>query len=148
MGSGNQGRGVRVSVEKNIELVRLFSQEIINQGNMRLADQIIASNYLNHNPAPGQLPGLEGFKRSITSLRLAFPDLNETVEEVLADGDLVAVRATRRGTHEGTYMGVPGTSRPVTIPTMYFARVVDGRITDIWLNWDILGMLQQIGAFD
>jgi steroid delta-isomerase-like uncharacterized protein len=137
-----------MSIEQNKELLRRFSQEIINQGNMGLADQILAPNYLNHNPVPGQAPGLEGFKRSLTGLRMAFPDMKETVEVILAEGDLVSVRATRRATHEGTFMGVPGTHRPVTIPTMYFARVQDGKITDIWLNWDILGMLQQIGAFD
>jgi steroid delta-isomerase-like uncharacterized protein len=136
-----------MSAEQNKELLRHFSHEIINQGNMGVADQIIAPDYLNHNPVPGQAPGLDGFKRSIMSMRLAFPDLTETIEAMITEGDLVSVRATRRGTHEGTYMGIPGTHRPVTIPTMYFARVINGKITDIWLNWDILGMLQQIGAF-
>ncbi len=129
-------------------LLRRFSREIINQGNMAVAEEIIARDYINHNPTPGQVPGLESFKRTITNLRMAFPDLNETIETILAEGDLVSVRATRRGTHEGTYMGIPGTQRPVTIPTMYFARVSDGKIIDFWLNWDILGMLQQIGAFE
>jgi steroid delta-isomerase-like uncharacterized protein len=136
-----------MNTDQNKELLRRFSDEIINQGNMSVADQIIAPDYLNHNPVPGQAPGLEGFKRSITGMRMAFPDLTETIEAIVTEGDLVSVRATRRGTHEGTYMGVPGTNRPVIIPTMYFARVVNGKITDIWLNWDILGMLQQIGAF-
>jgi steroid delta-isomerase-like uncharacterized protein len=137
-----------MNIDQNKELLRRFSAEILNQGNMVVADQIIAPDYLNHNPVPGQAPGLEGFKRSITSMRMAFPDLTETIEAIIAEGDLVSVRATRRGTHEGTYMGVPGTNRPVIIPTMYFVRVVNGKITDLWLNWDILGMLQQIGAFD
>src|SRR5690242_219860 len=128
-----------MSIEQNKELLRRFSQEIINQGIMAAADHIIAPDYLNHNPVPGQAPDVEGFKRSVISLRLAFPDLTETIEAIVSEGDLVTVRATGRGTHEGTYMGVPGTGRPVTIPTMYFARVVDGMITDIWLNWDILG---------
>ncbi|HEY3344575.1 MAG TPA: ester cyclase [Anaerolineaceae bacterium] len=137
-----------MNIDQNKELLRRFSAEILNQGNMVVADQIIAPDYLNHNPVPGQAPGLEGFKRSITSMRMAFPDLNETIEAIIAEGDLVSVRATHRGTHEGTYMGVPGTNRSVIIPTMYFVRVVNGKITDLWLNWDILGMLQQIGAFD
>ena len=137
-----------MTIEDNKELLRRFSREIINQGNLDAAEEIIAPDYINHNPTPGQVPGLESFKRAVTNLRMAFPDLRETVEVILAEGDLVSVRATRRGTHEGTYMGVPGTQRPVTIPTMYFARVRNGRITDFWLNWDILGMLQQIGAFE
>ena len=137
-----------MTIEENKEIIRRFSREIINQGNMAVADEIMTPDYINHNPTPGQVPGLESFKRTITGLRMAFPDLKETIETILAEGDTVSVRATRRGTHEGTYMGVPGTQRPVTIPTMYFARIQGGKITDIWLNWDILGMLQQIGAFE
>lgn len=135
-----------MSTEQNKTVVRRFSEELISKGNMAVADELIAENYVNHNPIPGQMPGREGFKRSVAGLRTAFPDLHEAVEEMIAEGDRVVVRATRHATHRGAFMGVAPTGKHVTIPTMYILRVANGQITDAWLNWDMLGLMQQLGA--
>lgn len=135
-----------MSTEQNKAVVRRFSEELISKGNMAVADELIAENYVNHNPIPGQMPGREGFKRSVTGLRMAFPDLYEAVEDMIAEGDKVVVRATRHAIHRGAFMGVASTGKHVTIPTMYILRVADGKITDAWLNWDMLGLMQQLGA--
>lgn len=141
----NEG-SMTVSDEEHKALVRRFSEELISRGNYAVADELIAENYVNHNPIPGQVPGRAGFKESLALLRAAFPDLHESIEALVAEGDRVAVRATRHGTHRGPFMGLPATGKAVTVPTMYILRVVAGKIVEAWLNWDMLGLLGQLGA--
>jgi len=70
-------------------------EEVLNKGNMQVVDELIAPNFVEHDPFPGQAPGVEGLKQAMVALRQAFPDLHVTVDEMLSDGDKVVIRSTR-----------------------------------------------------
>jgi steroid delta-isomerase-like uncharacterized protein len=78
--------------------------------------------------------------------REAFPDLRATVEEIVEEGDRIAVRATFTGTHDGEFMGIPASGRTISIQAMDVVRVVDGRAAEHWGVTDVMGLMQQIGA--
>ena len=134
-----------MSTEETKAIARRFSQEILSKGDLSLADQLLDPNYVNHNPIPGQVPGIEGFKKSAMGLRAALP-FEETIEDLIAEGDKVVVRVVRKATHSGAFMGIPASGKQVTVPATYILRIVNGKITDAWLNWDLLGLMQQLGA--
>jgi len=125
-------------------VVRKF-YEVFNTGDLDAADGVVAVNYDNHS-VPGQRIGLEGFKQAVRSFRTAFPDLRITIEEELAEGDIVATRTLNRGTHRGEFQGIAPTGKPVTWGTHAFFRVADGKIQEAWGQWDQLGLLKQLGA--
>jgi predicted ester cyclase len=84
-------------------------------------------------------------------MRTAFPDVHFEIHDLLAAGEMVAFRATMTGTHTGTLNLIPGrsllaTGRRVSVPHMYFQRIVDGKTTDLWHLWNVPMMLQQLGA--
>jgi steroid delta-isomerase-like uncharacterized protein len=97
---------------------------------------------LNGNPPVD----LAGHQQMAAMFYGAFPDLRQDVEDAVADGDRVAVRFTARGTHEGPLMGVPPSGRPVAVSGIAVMRVADGRVAEVWEVFDLMGMLQQIGA--
>ncbi len=85
-----------VAPEDNKLLIRRLFEDVINTGDVDRADDLVAPDFVEHNPAPGQGPGLEGFKQVVAMLRSAFPDLIITINELIAEGDLVSVRLTAR----------------------------------------------------
>lgn len=121
-------------------------EELFNQGNLAVADAIVATDYDNHNPVPGETPGREGLKQFVAYLRSTFPDLHIAVEDQVAEGDKVTTRFTISGTQHGEFAGIPPTGRRVTVTALNIHRVVNGQIREGWLNWDALGMMQQLGA--
>ena len=129
----------------NKALLRRFFEEIYNQGYLRVADEIVAADYINHNPAPGEAPGREGFKAFVAYLRRAFADLQFTIEDQVAEGDKVVTRITIRGRQEGEFAGIPPTGKLVTVTAISIHRFADGQIQESWLNWDALGLVQQLG---
>jgi predicted ester cyclase len=76
----------------------------------------------------------------------AFPDLHLTIEDLIAEGDKVVDRQTARGTHQGTFMGIPPTGKQITVTAMNISRIVGGKIVEHWVELDTLGMLQQLGV--
>lgn len=109
--------------------------------------EIIAPSWTNHAPAFAWLPtGPEGFEQLVGFFRTAFPDLAITVEDLVAEGDLVAARYTIRGTHLGPLGDTPATGKPIEIQAMDLFRIVDGRVTDVWPVVDQLALLSQIGV--
>ena len=136
-----------MSTEANKALVRHFWEDHLNTGNATLCEKDFAPDAVNHDPnSPPVPPGPEGITQLITLYRTAFPDLTVSVEDMIAEGDEVAYRLTFRGTHKGGLMGKPATGRQVTYTGTGIDRVVNGTIAEMWLNFDALGMLQQIGA--
>jgi predicted ester cyclase len=91
-------------------------------------------------------PGYEGFRLRLQRLHKAFPDLHMEVEEVIAEGDLVAYRAILSGTHEGELMGMAPTNRSFSVQHMHFLRLRDGKASEHWATRDDLGMLRQLGV--
>jgi steroid delta-isomerase-like uncharacterized protein len=109
-------------------------------------DDLISEDLIDHNPAPGQPPGRDGFKFWAASARRAFPDLTGVVEDTVVEGDKVAARVTWRGTHHGEFVGVPGTGVSVEFTAFHLVRFSGGRAAEWWGTADLLGVTAQIGA--
>jgi steroid delta-isomerase-like uncharacterized protein len=132
--------------EQNKAIVRRAFEEPW-QGNLDVVDELIATQYIGHDPAnPEPLHGPEGVKEFISSYRAAFPDARITVEEQLAEGNLVATRWSGRGTHEGELMGVAPTGKKVTVSGLAISRLENGKIVEEFQNWDNFGLMKQLGA--
>ena len=134
-----------MSTEDNKALVRRFYEEVFNQRNLALVDHLFTTNHVFHNP-PTTLHGTEEFKQLLSVYITAFPDARFTVEEEIAEGEMVASRYTFRGTHQGELMGISPTGKQVTVTGMIINRIVNGKSEEGWLNFDALGMLQQLGV--
>ncbi len=107
---------------------------------------VTVPEFVDHNPSPGQGPGLEGITQSFAMLRNAFPDAQITVEDLVAEGDKVVARLSVHGTHQGEFMGIPPTGEQVTQTGIDIVRIVDGKAVERWGQFDDLGLLQQVGA--
>ena len=118
-------------------------EEVFNRGNFDVADELVADEFFNHE-AP-ESPGPEGFKATARWLREAFPDYHAELQECVVDGDLLAARLVVSGTHQGSFMGVPGTGRFFSVQHMHMYRVEDGKLTEHWACRDDLGQLRQLG---
>ena len=132
--------------QDNRSIVREFIEEVINQGRFDSAARYVWEDVVEQVPFPGQGPGLEGLKDVLRGMRTAFPDLYFGVEEHVAENDKVLTRFEWTGTHQGDFLGVPATSRPVKVWGMVIDRLQDGRIKDTRIIMDILGLMMQMGA--
>ena len=134
---------------ENEELVRRFVDEIVNGGNYDLAEELFAETYERHDPTMGEVDGERGpaaFVGAVEPMRAAFPDLEMTVEHVIAADDTVAFRAIERGTHEGEFMGIEPTGAEVEVAGIAIHRIEDGKVAETWAVWDVFGLLTQLGA--
>lgn len=114
---------------------------------MAVVDELIATNYIDHDKRPDLVArDPESFKQVVTMLLTAFPDLRVTIEDQIAEGDKVASRFTMRGTHKGEFMGIAPTGRQVTFTGIGIRRIAGGKLVEIWMNMDDLGMMQQLGV--
>jgi steroid delta-isomerase-like uncharacterized protein len=107
---------------------------------------VVAPDFLERDPFPGQQPGREGLKAVILMIRAAFPNLEWIVDEMVAEGETVASRFTWRGTHRGVFLGVPATGKQITVTGMVFDRVVEGQLVESQILMNTLGILTQLGA--
>lgn len=136
-----------MSAEESKTIARRYIEEFWSQGNLAVADEVIAPNYVVHDPGtPGRTGRPEGEKQVFAMYRTVFPDLRFTIEDVIGEGDRGVIHWTARGTHQGALLGVSPTGKPVTIPGISIVRIASGQIVEHWLNWDTLGLLQQLGA--
>lgn len=136
-----------MTTENNKAIARMLTEEVFNRGNLAVADKIIAQDFVHHDPNTKEFrSGPEGFKHFLARYRNAFPDLHITIEQQIAEGDLVVDRWTGRGTHSGELMGIPPTGKEVTLCGISIHRIVGGKITETWNNYDALTMLEQLGV--
>jgi steroid delta-isomerase-like uncharacterized protein len=134
-----------MSAESNTAVVRRF-EEAFAANDVAAIDALCAPDLVDHNPAPGQSPDLAGFKRTIARYTSTFPDLHSDLAAVIGEGDLVATRWTVTGTHRAEFFGIPATGKRVAGEGMNFYRPAGGKITEVWTQFDALGLLQQLGA--
>lgn len=134
-----------MSKQENINTQKQFG-EAINSGNLEKFKELMAPNVLDHDPAPDQGPGPEGFIRFFETFRSAFPDLKVEVDQMVADEDNVSIAYTVTGTHKGDFMGVPATNKAISARGVQIARFENGKIVERWGSSDELGILKQIGA--
>jgi steroid delta-isomerase-like uncharacterized protein len=126
---------------------RVF-HEILNEGRLEVADEIVEPNFRLHSPTrPEPFEGPDGFKQFAADLRHGFPDLEIVVDQVIAEGNMVSIRSHVTGTHLGTYRGIPPTGRRIAQTQLHMFRVADGRIQETWQEIDGLGIMQQLKIF-
>ncbi|MGA9399404.1 ester cyclase [Haladaptatus sp.] len=115
----------------NTEIVREFVEQAFNNGNLEVADEYLAEDFVRHDPDMGEVRGREKYKEFIEMNRTAFPDYHETIENIITQGDTVMYRWTLRGTQEGEFMGVAPTGNEIEVTGMIDMRLEDGRITEL-----------------
>ena len=135
-----------MSAEQNKALARKLVEEIINRGNISLADEIMTPDFIEHEGAPGLSKDREGFKQSIPMLRSAFPDFKATIDDIVAEGDKVVIRQTWSGTQKGEWMGMPPTGKSVSFGVIDIIRIADGKFVEHWGQMDTMRMMQQLGV--
>ena len=133
-----------MTTKENITAQQAFG-EAINSGNFDAFDDLVAPDSVDHDPAPGQVPGPAGYRSFFGQLRTAFPDLHIEVAHLVADGDDVAFAYTMTGTHRGPLMGHEPTSKNVSIRGMQISRFAGGKMVERWGSSDEMGMLTQLG---
>ena len=121
--------------------------QFINTASEKLAEELISPDAVFHVPGrPEPMRGPAGYLAIIGMMRGGFPDIQWTLEEVIAEGDKVAARFTMRGTHRGAFFGVPPTGKTIVVQAMNFYRLSGGQFVEERGQPDLLGLLQQIGA--
>lgn len=130
--------------EANIHAQERFGAAV-NSGELEVLNELVAAECVDHDPAPGQGPGPQGFKDLFAGLRTSFPDLNIDVEHLTASDDDVAFAYTITGTHQGPLMGHPPTGRSFKIRGMQIGRFENAKLIERWGSSDQLGMLAQLG---
>ena len=135
-----------MSVEDNKAIIRAYVETVWNHKQLDRAEEVVASDFLDRAPLPGQAPGLEGAKRKWGMFLTAVPDLRVTIEDLVAEGDKVAVRRSYAGTHQGELLGIPATGKQVRIGSISIFRLAEGKIAEHWEQWDRLALLQQLGV--
>ena len=135
-----------MTVDANKRTMDKFT-EFINTASEKLAIELISPHAIFHVPGqPAPMSGPDGYLAIIRMMRTGFPDIQWTLEEVVAEEDRVAARFTMRGTHEGTFFGVPPTGKQIQVQAMNFYRLSAGQFVEERGQPDLLSLLQQIGA--
>ena len=135
-----------MSTETNKAVVHRYVEDGYNAGNMAVIDELFATEFVNHDPSVPTVRDLEGLKQLILAQHAAFADVRTTIEDLVADRDKVVKRFTVRGTHTGDFNGIPPTGKQFTLEGIDILRLVDGKIQEIWIAYDMLGVLQQLGV--
>ena len=135
------------STETLKTLARRFADEIINARDLDGAfTELVAEDFVEQNPLPGQGPGRAGLADVLAGMFAAFPDLRWTLHDTIAEADRVMAFSTWTGTHRGEFMGIPATGRRVTVEAWTLDRYRDARLTESRIIMDIAGMLVQLGV--
>lgn len=135
-----------MSTETNKTIIRRWFAGMINENNPALADELIDPNYVNHFLPPEAGKGPEAEKQIMVMFFSAFPNLTGTIDDLLAEGDKVAVRLTWRGTNTGSFMGMPPTNKQVAFACTNVFRLANGKIVENWPLVDMMSLMQQLGA--
>ena len=135
-----------MSLEANKDVIRAYVETIFNQRQVERADELVAPDYVDHAALPGQVPGLEGAKDKWAMYLAGIPDLRVRVEELVAEGDKVAVRRSYAGTHRGTLLGIPPTGKQLQLGGISIFRLAGGKITEQWEQLDRMALMQQLGV--
>jgi steroid delta-isomerase-like uncharacterized protein len=133
--------------EHNKAIVRRLVEELWNKGNLSVADELFAPNYEHHDASTLDFGrGPESEKKRATLYRTAFPDVRLTIEEIIAEGEIVMTRWSCRGTHKGDLSGIAPTGKQINISGVTIARLANSKLAEGWVNWDALGLMQQLGV--
>lgn len=133
-----------MSPEENKAIARRFLEEAFNGGNMDVFDELIAADYVHHDDPCSRAQTAEEYREWISGVRGLFPDLQATIDGMIAEGDQVAVRGTTRATHTKAFWGYEPTGREWTMRWINILRIADGKIAEPWINQDRMGLRLQV----
>lgn len=132
------------AVQRNKEMIHRYFEDWVNRGDRSAADRLIATNVILRNP-PMVLHGLEEYKTRMATFHAAFPDARYTVEDQIAEGNKIVVRWTLGGTQLGEFQNRPATGKRIFVTGVSLFRIADGKIQEITVNMDRLGLMEQLG---
>ncbi len=135
-----------MSTEENKALARRFFEDVWNKHNLALVGELFSTGYVEHRPLPGMPPTRDGFKQVASMFWSGFPDGRIEVEDQVAEGDTVVTRWNSRSTHTGEFMQLAPTGKQLVVGGISINRIAEGKIVETWVQFDQLGMLQQLGA--
>lgn len=127
--------------EDNKAKVRRFYEEVVQKGNVAILDEVAAPHIVDHNPTPGQAPGIEGVRQFFTAMFAAVTDRRVDVEQVLAEGDKVAAQISIRGKHTGELAGIPPSGKEVVMRISDIVRFENGKVVERWGVEDMSGFV-------
>jgi len=133
-----------MSVEENKATLLNKHIKMFNEGNLSIADEIISPDYVYHGPV-GEFKGPEGMKQMVQAFKVAFPDGTFTIDDMVGEGEQVAVRYRLKGTQKGEYFGIPPTGKQVNITASYFYKFENGKEIEALPFMDSLTFYQQLG---
>jgi len=131
--------------DANIEIITRF-ERAFRAGDLATIDELCDPGLVDHNPAPDHDPTLAGFRQKVAGFKAIFPDLEEDLQAIIAGGDTVATRWVVTGSQQQEFMGIPPAGQTIRIEGMNFYRLEGGRVTDIWTQFDGVGLMQQLGV--
>ncbi len=132
------------TVAQNVEVVRRVLEEIWNDGNVDLADELIAVDAIDHDKQPGEADGRESFKEHVQILRGASSNMHLAIDQVWGAGDRVVARWRWQGVQDRPMFDMPPSNKPFDMTTVAIYRVQNGQVTEIWKATDLLQMLEQL----
>jgi steroid delta-isomerase-like uncharacterized protein len=135
-----------MSTETNKAVVRRVFDEMFKAGNMALAKELFAPDFVNHDPNRPDVRDRAGLTQGLQELIDAFPDNQTTIDALIAEGEYVTKRYSMVGTHRREWNGIPATGKRITIQGISIYRIVNGKIVEMWWGYDSLGILQQLGV--
>jgi steroid delta-isomerase-like uncharacterized protein len=135
-----------MSVEANRAMMRRWIEDGWNKHNVGLIDEIFATDVFEHDPGGLTVDGAEALKAHINGFLTALPDIRFTIEDLIAEGDVVVCRFDSTATHTGTLMNIPATGKTARVSGMLEFRFADGKVAEVWAMYDLFGMLRQIGV--
>ncbi len=130
----------------NKDVIQAFLEDVINQGRLERANDLVKEDFVELDPLPGQEQGREGLKTVIHALRSAFPDMHWVVNEMVAEGEKVVTRFVWTGTHRGAFLGIPATGNSVEVKGVVIDRLEHGKMADSRILMDTFGLMQQLGV--
>jgi predicted ester cyclase len=133
-----------VPSEANKTVVLRLIEDLFNTGNLDIADEVLARDYVDHSPSHPELSGPENIKRSVSEWLSAFPDTVSVAQDVVAEGDKVAARWTTRATHRGEFMDVPPTGNRIDVTWFGMFRLSGGRIVESWDTFNTVELTKQL----
>ena len=133
--------------EQNKAQIRRVIEQAYSRGDLAVVDEVAAKDLIIHASSQ-DIRGREGAKQYVTLMRQAFPDLHFTIEDQIAEGDMVVTRWTARGTHRGKFQSVPATGREIRLAGTDIDHIVGGKVVECWAHMDELGLMRQLGAIE
>ena len=134
-----------MTTEENKRTIQRFIAEVLNQKNLDPLDTLVAEDFVEVIPFPGQGPGREGLRETLREFIAAIPDMHWAVEEQIAEGENVVTRFTMSGTHQGLFLGIPATGKAVKVWGIVIDVVREGWMVESRMLMDIAGLMQQLG---